>query len=387
MESAHRLKLHCIRMMYTMGSAVPPETFLFRANAYMHLQMPYFAMADYNSASKILKLSGRHDVECRGAVDALPLVLSGTYPAIDTHLTMLVNPYLGPNVRVDTALLLDSSQKQSSTKGRGIFAARDLDAGEVVLAPHGPWLLYPLYDGGCSYCGKPLGTRVFQCKNERCHEEYCSRPCRHTAASVYHQKVCENQMFQSVELDLYAQYKALTGSRSSQNGVAAQLLATRIIAAALQQQLIPSAMPEVRSLVGRISFSPKEVSGPILDVYERLAHGCGFLTSISFEEYFSLLARISANSFHENNNCIAHYVPRAMLNHSCDANVVASDSTLGEDDGVGFITSRKVSRGAELCINYYPHLKHLGVKERWKEIRNISFECSCPRCEEEKKII
>lgn len=367
LKAAHSLKRHCHHVINTLGATVPPEAFLFRGNAYYALGQPYFALADYNSAGRVLSTSGKHQHQCAQAVRHFPETQVATYPAVDSHLHIFVRPYYSDACEV---------VHLNESIGRGVVAKENMSRGAKVMAANEPWLRYPTEDGVCAYCAQPLAERTFPCTNTECHEEYCSRDCRAHAMGSYHGSVCYNAEFQSLELDMYAQMRQAEkdGSTTERNAAAAQLLMLRVVAAAMLAQVVPSAMAEVRILSGRLAFSPEVLCDAMLHVYERMARSLSIFTIMPYEEMIGVLARVTANCFHAESS-VELNLARAMFNHSCDANV-------GEDaESAEMVAMRDVPRGEELTINYYPHLKHLAYEERTAELQKRNFSCQCTRCQ------
>lgn len=362
--AANALKRQCHYTITTLGPQTPPEVFVYRGNAYRELQQPYLALADFNTANRILKLSSDHFEGCQQALKSLPARLTATYPAADSHLHLLVDPLFGKGVA-------RRSNACNPQMGRGVFATTELQQGDIVLQTSTPWLQYPLREGQCSSCGKKLPARVFACNNEKCHEEYCSRECRSHALTLYHGRVCENEGFQGVELDLFTQMTS-SSNPSRRNVLAGYLLTLRVLAASLLNRTVPTAVAEVRSLTGKLVFDPNEVAGEMLDLYDKLSRFCGFSTSIFFEEFIGVYARIRSNSFQMNGN-LAWHVPRSMFNHSCDPNVAVDHA------GV-FTASQPIKSGDELTISYYPALNHLPSEARRIELEKRDFACLCQKC-------
>jgi hypothetical protein len=362
--AANALKRQCHNVINALGPQTPPEVFVYRGNAYRDLQQPYLALADYNTANRVIKTSGQHQEACKEALKALPRRLTANYPAADNHLHLIVDPLFGKGIA-------RRSSARNPEMGRGIFTATDLKLDDIVLQTSTPWLLYPLKEGFCSNCSKKLPPRVFGCTNEKCHEEYCSRDCRSHALTLYHGKVCQNEGFQSIELDLFAQMTAAT-SATRRNVLAGYLLTLRVVAASLLNRTVPTAIAEVRSLTGKLVFDPNDIAEEMLDLYDRLARFCGFVTSIHFEEFIGVYARIRSNSF-QMNGSLAWHVPRSMFNHSCDPNCVVDHT------GV-FRAAQNIKAGDELTISYFPHLNQLPSEARRIELQNRDFTCLCPRC-------
>lgn len=363
---AEKLKRHCHNMINTLGATTPPETFLFRGNAYYALGFPYFALADYNTASAVMNISStNHQDRCFRALKHFPETQTVTFPYSNSHTHIFVKPLLSA----------DCELAEVDGMGRGIVARRDMPAHSLVLRAQEPWQVYPTEDGRCAFCGEALGERMFACTNPSCHEEYCSRDCRTKALTLYHSEVCANSEFQSIELDLYSQLQGAEreGNLSERNAAAAQLLMLRIVATAMQAKIVPSVLPQVRLLSGRLTFSPTVLSESMLHLYDRLASALHVHTIISYEELIGVLARVTANCFHQDGKVSLH-IQRSMFNHSCEANV-AQDS--GSEQ---WVCSRPVSAKEQLTINYYPHLKSLPYNERSAELSKRNFDCKCSKC-------
>ena len=361
--AANALRKQCHFNISAMGPATPPEIFVYRGNAYMELDQPYFAKADFNNAAKVMRLSGTHHEKCDAKLQSMQGLLKGSYPSVDVHLPLHVLPLLGDHVEL---------RHMSDAMGRGVVATAPLNQNHIVVKRCDPFLSYPLKEGYCSYCCKKLGVRVFACQNERCHEEYCSRDCRHAALSSYHGKVCTNEPFQGIELEMFRRMNESTDPHEK-NILAGQLLLMRVLAVSLLASAIPTSIPEVRTLSGRIQFQASELGGPMLEFYEQLARFGGFATSIFYEEFIGVYARVLCNSFKTEESIFIN-LPRSMLNHSCESNVALDAS------GQELVTTRKVSPGTELTLNYFPQLQHLPNAERTEELRKRNFDCFCAKC-------
>ncbi|KAG5503512.1 hypothetical protein JKF63_05652 [Porcisia hertigi] len=366
-HGAAELKRHCNHVINTLGSQTPPEAFLYRGNAYYALGQPYFALADYNTAASVLTLSGEHQRRCRNALKLFPATQTGVYPSTDSHLHIFVKPMLSKSCAVESI---------NKHIGRGVRAIENMPRNSVVVQPTNPWLLYPIEEGLCSYCGISLPERSFACTNSECHEEYCSRDCRQEAMSHYHAGVCRNTDYRNIELDLFSQMTEArkAGTVTERNAAAAQLLMLRVLSTGMQKHVVPSAMGQVRILSGRLTFSPEVLSRAMLHLYERLARALHIATIVPYEEMIGILARVTANCFHREGT-VELNLPRSMLNHSCAANV-AEDARTG-----AMITTRDVVRGEELVINYYPQLKDMHYAERTSELERRGFCCMCAKCQ------
>ena len=361
--AAIALRNQCHYIIQAKVSTSPPEAYLFRGNAYMALNQPYFALSDYKIASSLVHLDSCYTRDAELALDKLPKEVTGHYPAVSSYAHFLVEPVLGPH----TAL-----KEISPTVGRGIFATGDLNTGDVALEAQPPWVSYPLKEHSCSFCAKPLPSRSFPCPNEDCHEDYCSRDCRKMAEVQYHSFVCKRPLYQAIEFDLHHKFIS-TKDPSERNAIAAYMLTTRIVATAAQAGMLPGAPAELKTLTGKLIFTPEIMATSVLDLYRRTAEALGFLSSCSLEEYVGVLARVSGNVF-QTEEQIGLYVARSLFNHSCDENVSENRQTKQ------LVTKRPVVAGEELTINYYPHLKALPFAERHKQLASRGLVCECERC-------
>jgi hypothetical protein len=358
---AMRVKQHCTISLSKFQSG-HPQLFLHRGRAYLELGLPFFAAPDFQNAAEHIPIGNQHEILVREALKHIPKEQVAYFESADNHIGLLVKPFLGKGVAM---------QKAADGKGRGVFATEPLQAGDVVVKRTAQaWLTYPLKDGHCAACGSEIGVRTFACKNPDCHEEYCSRECRQNASQTYHAAVCTNKDFQSLELELYNNLKTAP-TPSDYNTAAVFLLLLRVYGVSMAHKIIPSVLPQMRTLSGRLMFSAETLATDTLDFYTRLTRITGTKTTISYEEFICTLAKLTGNIFQEEDFICAHVV-RSMLNHSCDPNVV--------DTGGELVMTRPAEVGEELCISYYPALNTKSFKIRDEELKNRGFFCACPKC-------
>lgn len=338
---------------------VSPDVFVYRAAAYLELNQPYFAASDLIAAHGRTTVPQAYEKRVADQLEAMPEEATGYFASSDEHLDRLVEPRLGAGV----------VHKTAGAKGRGFFASETLKPGSVVLKSTPAWLACPLKEEHCSNCGGKITGRLVPCRNSDCHEEYCSRDCRHAAAK-YHNAVCTNTKFQALELEVYSKLSTAS-STSERNTAALHLMLLRIIAYALTNHMIPSVVPELRSLSGRLDFSPRVLADETLAFYKRVAEITKTHTSMSFEDFCCAMSKITANAFHDT-TFIQMHVQRSMLNHSCDPNCMAVGNEI--------VTTRTAKPGEELCISYYPQLNDLPKDERKAELLRRGLECQCALC-------
>jgi hypothetical protein len=357
---ARKVKHHCSIALnkYKSGHA---QLFLQRGRAYLELGQPYFALGDFREAGENLNVGAEFEML---VADALREIGHDEqvmfFESADNHLGLLVNPNLGRGVEMRTI----------PNKGRGVFASQGLMAGEAAVKRCQAWLSYPLSEGFCSACGGAFGVRRFPCKNPDCHEEYCSRECRVGATQTYHSGVCANKNFQNMELELYAKLKSAQG-RNEYNTVAVFLLLMRVLSAAITNRIVPSSLPQMRTLSGRLVYNPVTLSTTTLDLYRRLVRATTTQTSVSYEEFICCLAKLTGNIFQDDSTIYCH-VTRSMLNHSCDPNVV--------DTGGELVATRTIAPNEEVCASYYPALNDKPYDTRTQELKARGFSCLCNKC-------
>ncbi|KAI0080160.1 SET domain-containing protein [Panus rudis PR-1116 ss-1] len=80
----------------------------------------------------------------------------------------------------------------------------------------------------------------------------------------------------------------------------------------------------------------------------------------------------------DESECLGYgvYPIPSLFNHHCSPNVRKNR----RGRGIGFVTTRRVSAGEEMCISY-GHVENMTVGERRKTLREgWYFECQCSRC-------
>lgn len=563
---AETLKRHCHHVIQTLGPGTPPEVFLYRGNAYYALGFPYFALADYENASRFLSFSSScHQGKCWKALKHFPAQQEVLYLGTSSHVHLCVTPFLDAKAAVQTFFppyhaerskiplaALDrprntmggsgaacgvpskdtSSAVRTTAPSKEDFYALECPSlmcrkvmavelfgmaglpvmkvipSSVVGTPHaassdmgGPWLQYPLYDKHCSRCGVPLynekeeeeaysscggGCRIhgeddsvsprtcsvdqspsttrhpstppithsttvssranargrerrtFPCTNPKCFEEYCSRDCRQLALQEYHSHVCTNEAAQGIEMDLFTRMQQ-TNEVVEHRELATLLLTLRILYASLSAQSSPTALPQIRILSGRATFTPSFLSGSMRESFHRIADALRVLTTISYEEFIGIYSRAWCNAhwveeeehgktppqassqspssplstlvssgpstaLAEKHDPLSYgsasyrsiqlHLPYAMFNHSCDPNVTegAVASALPRSDRSGgaskssppmrtLVTTRPIEKGEELTRSYFPSSwLSLPYAERSAVMKAMDFVCQCPRC-------
>ena len=204
------------------------------------------------------------------------------------------------------------------------------------MKPNSPWICYPIQPNSCSQCGKQLSARCIPCRNAECHEEYCSRECREKAVASYHSALCGNKAFQGIELEFFSRMRK-SADPSERNRLLGLLLCFRIFGIACDKKCVPAALPQIQTLTGRLTIEPRNVE-TLFSAYDRVTKALSVRTSVCFEEFVSVIARIQANCFADA-TAIRYNVPRSLFNHSCSPNVAEHDgamvatSSINENEG------------------------------------------------------
>lgn len=380
LSEAMLLKQHC-NYVLSKFTPPPPEVFVHRAEAYMALGQPYFALADFIVARERSDQIGRQPQDsCLRECEKLPAEMLLTVPSASSHVGLHVAPFLSRKVALKYI---------DPMVGRGIFAQFAIAKGETLVTRRLPFAQYPLQEGHCSCCGRTITTRSIPCSNRDCHEEYCSRDCRQAALESYHKPLCNNAAVQAMELDVYARYKSPTANGSDRAQAALILLLLRVVGCSLKDRCVPSALPQLRLLSGRLVCSPTILATSMLDAYRRLVTATKTESTVSYEEVVGAMARLSANAFQTESSILIN-VPRSMLNHSCRPNAWEHSAT-GD-----VVALRNIDAGEEVTFSYYPQVTYAsgrrlgdGTDEtagfapfdvRHAQLRLRNFDCRCSAC-------
>lgn len=360
-NAAQRLKCACNEILAKYQN-VPPDVFLKRARAYEELNQPYFALADYSMASESVQVDKVHVTHLMKTTKELPAEIRINFPGTNLHLNHHVTPYLSKSVKVATDSGLGG--------GRSVVATEDIRSHDVIVKRHQPWISYPAFDSHCACCGSLMGPRVIACGNPSCHEEYCSRDCRSAALLSYHGGTCTNNVFQTLELELYSKFKAGT-DRTQQNEAMLHLLALRLVSYGLTQKIKPTALAEVQTLSGSVLASPVQMATSMHEFHYRVCRAANVRTTLSLEEFMCLMAKIQSNLFQDDSTFYLS-LPRSMINHSCNPNC----SELGGQ----IVALQPIKKGEECTISYFPSIVGLERENRLQELKKRGFECQCAVC-------
>lgn len=309
-------------------------------------------------------------------------------------------------------------QRHMKSEGEGCSSTRTCSTSSSLISSTGP------------STQDRQTKRIFPCTNPKCCEEYCSRDCRQLALQEYHSHVCTNEAVQGIEIDLFSRMQQ-TEEVLEHRELATMLLTLRVLYAALSSQSSPTALPQMRILSGKASLSPRVLCGPMREEWDRIADALHVLTSISYEEFIGVYARVWCNAHwvaeedegekarlvestastpspsceSASYKAIQLHLPYAMFNHSCNPNVVegvvmhprhgvsptgnasASDTPAALNKSLEcfpirtLMTARPVEKGEELTRSYFPlSWLSLPYTERSAAMRSLDFHCQCPRC-------
>ena len=357
--------------------------YLHRAAAYQSLGLPFFAIPDLETAhnQRAEGIDPRLKADAYHALARMPESQFVTFDSSAVHLNTLVTPLLSGSCGLlrrsasDVAVLVagpNACPVDAATAehhlGRGVVCKRALEAGDVVITSHRPFVFVACAESHCAECGMPFnGRRRFSCQHDDdCAEEFCSRECRTHATKSWHGAVCSNQGFRELELDVFARLDKLdkesadaeeqaAKGKSDGDGAAAtaaqraaqreatmlELLLLRVYAVCLDRRVVPSALPEIRSLRGDLVFETTGLLSELFGFYKRLTTVTKTMTTVSFEDVFAVYAKLKSNAVPD---LIAPSVlrlstPGSLINHSCEPNAAyVVDEAMREERRVAIVS-------------------------------------------------
>mmetsp|Transcript_2950 Transcript_2950/g.8310 ORF Transcript_2950/g.8310 Transcript_2950/m.8310 type:complete len:377 (+) Transcript_2950:228-1358(+) len=278
-------------------------------------------------------------------------------------------------------------------RGRGLFAARDIAAGETVLAER-PLLLVvsPEYrDLVCTQCLRGLGgTAALQCS--ACSQaRFCSEAClqqSQLSTGNHPPLACRSASMGPVA--------GLDSDEVLQLNFLLRALALRQAAASDADAL--QAWNALLSVVGDAS-PDMELPVKLHQALCSTAAAAGLQASpaMTLEEVAALIKKDDLNSYgvmapsgdggeRRIRGC-GVYVHSSLVNHECLPNVARYDSFDSPGAGNTVITIRSlhaIPAGSEVLQSYFPlNWSYSERQERCKQ--QYGFECCCPRCLLESK--
>ncbi|CAN9134342.1 unnamed protein product [Alternaria alternata] len=318
-------------------------------------------------------------------------VLAVEYPwTIERHLrrapelVKLVNQELRGGETEATCYLGQSSlAKDSNEDMLGMFAAREVQAGECILTDRTATGICstPSSDSCCNcYARLPENPTQAEC----CAESYCSAACLNLAMNTYHKVICGKDFTW-----LQKPAKGLTHNASPLRS----LLMLRLLATCVQSGIDHS--PLDHPLIARLKplankehldvFTLNESVIVPIKILEQL--GVDIFTNRNFDtdilhSIWTRLANNKAGSPDPRLGFVDEITPHLPLfNHSCEPNVEwrrENGSTT-----VSFFAIKPIAKGEELFCSYL-NVQRIPMEQR-QEMLWPWFEgsCLCSRCEKE----
>ena len=274
-----------------------------------------------------------------------------------------------------------SSQGISSNDCLGVFASKDIVAGEHLLTDSSIAFATTV-PGRCTACCGPLPSKpvALPC----CNDSYCDTLCASAAASSYHPLLCGKDLSSSTLLPaiLYPLNGPAAQDFSFQTRVLALILASNS-PHPLQSPLIAPLVPQYNS-VHPLAINLATIAGPIhiltalgIDVFANPSYDTWVLQTIHARLANNVRGEIIDGGKIKGLNSI-----HCLFNHSCAPNVTYEGSE--EGGKVVLRTKRAVRKGEELCVTYIEELQ-LGERERGRLLgRWLGSGCGCERCVAER---
>ncbi|KAL4420349.1 hypothetical protein ABPG77_006156 [Micractinium sp. CCAP 211/92] len=314
--------------------------------------------------------------------------------------------------------------REAPGRGRGIFAAQQISAGDVVLREP-PVLLYPQHGTAAAFCSHCL--RAFNSLEENAAAVvacstcglvgFCGPPCAAAAAvdpGSHCPAVCRLLSAcnlsgltdeQQTALQFLFRCCSLRAAAAAGDAAAAARLTT------ITSLQAPPALPSLEAAADGSSSGSNHGgwsagSTEVRELHGRLSHalaaaGAGPAAALSLEEVAELLRRDAANGYgimapsapdgERRIRGTGLYALPSLINHECLPNVARFDRfdrPPGEDPApaanaaVEFRALHDIPQEEEITQSYFPLPWPLGERQqRCRE--DYGFECTCPRCKEE----
>ena len=304
----------------------------------------------------------------------------------DPELVKLINQELQGSAKKATCYLGQSTlAKDSSEDMLGMFAAREVRAGECILTDRtATGICSTPSSNSCSNCYTRLVEEPTQA--ECCSESYCSAACLDLAMNAYHKALCGKDFTW-----LQEPARGLTHNSSPLR----LLLMLRLLAACVQAGAEKS--PLDHPLIARLKplankdhldvFTLTESIIIPIKILEQLGVDVFATRNFDTEILHSIWTRLANNKVGSPDprlgfvDEITPHLP--LFNHSCEPNVEwrrENGSTT-----VRFFAIKPIKKGEELFCSYL-NVGGIPVEQR-QEMLWPWFEgpCLCSRCEEEGK--
>lgn len=284
-------------------------------------------------------------------------------------------------------------QEKIEGRGRGMVAARDLQAGEILLR-ESPLLVYQEAEAAenktfCAHCMRVLMSQPTTTLCPSCSSAtFCSPDCMDAAQSTSHtSRVC----------------KAIASLEKKGVGfsVESKTLVRFLIAAYNLSFEDPKAFEKLLELEGQESKSSsvqelKELHEFLVEAFDSLNDDASArVLMMSMDMTKGLLARDACNTFglmspfsdgERRVRGYAIYARASMFNHDCLPNACRFEyiDRCGEKNNtdVYIRALHAVEEGTEICLSYFPVDWPYGDRQKKLE-EEYGFNCKCQRCQVE----
>jgi hypothetical protein len=303
----------------------------------------------------------------------------------------------GPEIATRSQRLLNSLSKSQCTWARsaiqdgltkqqdmfGIFAAKDIQAGELVFTDHTVTAV-TTRTGSCPICFEDLSKKLPR-KLQCCSAQFCSQSCEAFALDSFHHAGCQR----GISVNSLQEYGPSTRLRI--------LLLQRFITVIVQWHLQPKnskthplLSPVIDNLKPNYSgdsmpWTFKEAIEWPNKILQKL--GIDIFADLQYDTWVikTIADRIKNNATNaiEGGEYITAINPfHCMFNHSCHANV--DWKFLDGHSSIILSANRNIKKGEEMCDSYRSQVKWQPREERQKSLSDwLGADCGCQRCRAE----
>lgn len=260
-------------------------------------------------------------------------------------------------------------------RGRGIRALKDFEAGEIVLKEF-PMCCATFNPKCCFHCMKYFENEPpVKCPGPGCNTRYCSDQCQVSASNTYHRVLCGNSEVNAV--------RDLIKATESPSSLCTPVM-LKLVASSIQQNIDVDDLEGIYNLHGFIAKDTQV--GPFRYAYHQIEQVIrakleNANEKIEWDWYMNVCSKVLLNMFGYDPNPAqnspidqwigALYNVTSYFNHNCNNNCAK------DFDGatVIFKTKRKVNKGEELTIQYFP------PADAVQAVIHFGFACSCSNCQ------
>lgn len=237
--------------------------------------------------------------------------------------------------------------RETTNKGLGLFAATDINTGDVILSEL-PVAFYS--PGRCQNCHAPARSRCSSCQDV-C---YCSRECQKSDIAIHR-----------------AECRAITRMRPRKL-LSCMRIPLRLM---LQKRRIGDSVLE--NLSGVASTKRKETFLMIISLLSKFCPELGELMLSEMQMIFAIVCTNGYSILEDDQTAIGtgFYRQASFVNHSCMPNTVVS---FGDNAELYLRAVRPIEIGQEIELAY---LADLAPDELLSELaERYAFRCSCELC-------